>query len=147
MCLLTCGHIQHMYSWWWVGLSPETCRVKAFAKNKPQLLHHVGLIFTSLLIFLYAKNDIPTGLLNHPTQNIMVDVGSWIERLLDFLKFSRQSGPHICINLLKKLCRFLYLQIWRPVLYIPLHIPLNILCKLMACYLSSSKPGVNAHLN
>ena len=28
MCLLTCGHIQHMYSWWWVGLSPETCRVK-----------------------------------------------------------------------------------------------------------------------
>ena len=28
MCLLTCGHIQHMYSWWWVGLSPKTCRVK-----------------------------------------------------------------------------------------------------------------------
>ena len=28
MCLLTCGHIQHMYSWWCVGLSPETCRVK-----------------------------------------------------------------------------------------------------------------------
>ena len=28
MYLLTCGHIQHMYSWWWVGLSPETCRVK-----------------------------------------------------------------------------------------------------------------------
>ena len=36
-----------MYSWWWVGLSPETCRVKAFAKNKPQLLHLVGIIFTS----------------------------------------------------------------------------------------------------
>ena len=45
--LLTCGHIQHMYSWWWVGLSPETCRVKAFAKNKPQLLHLVGIIFTT----------------------------------------------------------------------------------------------------
>ena len=27
-----------MYSWWWVGLSPETCRVKAFAKNKPQFV-------------------------------------------------------------------------------------------------------------
>ena len=24
----TWGHIQHMYSWWWVELSPETCRVK-----------------------------------------------------------------------------------------------------------------------
>ena len=24
-----------MYSWQWVGLSPETCTVKAFAKNKP----------------------------------------------------------------------------------------------------------------
>jgi len=29
-----------------VGLSPETCRVKTFAKNKPQLLHLVGIIFT-----------------------------------------------------------------------------------------------------
>jgi len=32
---------------WWVRLSPETCRVKAFAKSKPQLLHHVGIIFTT----------------------------------------------------------------------------------------------------
>ena len=47
MCPLTCGHIQHMYSWWWVGLSPETCRVKAFAKNKPLLLHLVGIIFNT----------------------------------------------------------------------------------------------------
>ena len=28
-------------------MSPETCRVKAFAKNKPQLLHLVGIIFTT----------------------------------------------------------------------------------------------------
>jgi len=28
VCLLTRGHIQYMYSWWRVGLSPETCRVK-----------------------------------------------------------------------------------------------------------------------
>ena len=48
VCPLTCGHIQHMYSWWWVGLSPETCRVKAFAENKTQLLHLVGFIFTTL---------------------------------------------------------------------------------------------------
>ena len=48
MCPLTCGHIQHMYSWWWVGLSPETCRVKAFAKNKTQLLHLIGIIFTTM---------------------------------------------------------------------------------------------------
>jgi len=33
-----------------VGLSPETCRVKAFAKNKTQLLHLVGIIFTTLII-------------------------------------------------------------------------------------------------
>ena len=26
--MTTWGHIQHMYSWWWVELSPETCRVK-----------------------------------------------------------------------------------------------------------------------
>ena len=38
--------IYSTYSWWWVGLSPETCRVKATAKNKPQLLH-LGIIFTT----------------------------------------------------------------------------------------------------
>jgi len=41
---LTCGHIQHMYSWWWVRLSPETCRVKPLRRIKTQLLHLVGLI-------------------------------------------------------------------------------------------------------
>ena len=30
----TCGHIQHMYSWWWVRLSPETCRVKPLRRIK-----------------------------------------------------------------------------------------------------------------
>ena len=30
-----------------MGLSPETYRAKAFAKNKPQLLHLVGIIFTT----------------------------------------------------------------------------------------------------
>ena len=47
MSRLTCGHIQHMYSWWWVRLSPETCRVKPLRRIKTQLLHLVGL--TSLL--------------------------------------------------------------------------------------------------
>jgi len=41
---LTCGHIQHMYSWWWVRLSPETWRVKPLRRIKTQLLHLVGLI-------------------------------------------------------------------------------------------------------
>ena len=36
-----------MYSWWWVRLSPETCRVKSMRRIKTQLLHLVGL--TSLL--------------------------------------------------------------------------------------------------
>ena len=44
MSRLTCGHIQHMYSWWWVRLSPETCRVKPLRKIKTQLLYLVGLI-------------------------------------------------------------------------------------------------------
>ena len=44
MSRLTCGHIQHMYSWWWVRLSPETCRVKSLRRIKTQLLHLVGLI-------------------------------------------------------------------------------------------------------
>ena len=34
MSQLTCGHIQHMYSWWWVRLSPETCRVKPLRRIK-----------------------------------------------------------------------------------------------------------------
>ena len=38
------AHIQHMYSWWWVRLSPETCRVKPLRRIKTQLLHLVGLI-------------------------------------------------------------------------------------------------------
>ena len=33
-----------MYSWWWVRLSPETCRVKPLRRIKTQLLHLVWLI-------------------------------------------------------------------------------------------------------
>ena len=44
MSRLTCGHIQLMYSWWWVRLSPETCRVKPLRRIKTQLLHLVELI-------------------------------------------------------------------------------------------------------
>ena len=33
-----------MYSWWWVRLSPETCRVKPLRRIKTQLLHLVGII-------------------------------------------------------------------------------------------------------
>ena len=44
MSRLTCGHVQHMYSWWCVRLWPETCRVKALRRIKTQLLHLVGLI-------------------------------------------------------------------------------------------------------
>ena len=41
-----------MYYWWWVRLSPETCRVKPLRRIKTQLLHLVGLI--SLLYGLNA---------------------------------------------------------------------------------------------
>ena len=70
------------------------------------LKNHSSKILRTSLIFMYIKNDIVTGLLNHATLNIMVAVGSWSEKILDFPKFSRQSGPHICIIMLKKLCRF-----------------------------------------
>ena len=33
-----------LYSWWWVELSPETCRVKPLQRIKTQLLHLVVLI-------------------------------------------------------------------------------------------------------
>ena len=61
-CPLTCGHIQHMYSWWWVGLSPETCRVKAFAKNKKHLLHLVGIFFTLKRVYfiIFVRNILLT---------------------------------------------------------------------------------------
>ena len=46
MSQLTCGHIQHMYSWWWVTLSPETCRLKAIAKNKNAIVASCWAYFT-----------------------------------------------------------------------------------------------------
>ena len=49
MSRLTCGHIQHTYSWWWVRLSPETCRVKSLRRIKTQLLHLLGLISLPIL--------------------------------------------------------------------------------------------------
>ena len=52
MSRLTCGHIQHMYSWWWVRLSPETCRVKPLRRIKTQLFHLVGLISLPCLLEL-----------------------------------------------------------------------------------------------
>ena len=55
MSRLTCGHIQHMYSWWWVRLSPETCKVKPLRRIKTQLLHLVGL-FTTISMMLGTTN-------------------------------------------------------------------------------------------
>ena len=56
-----------MYSWWWVGLSPETCRVKTFAKNKPQLLHLVGIIFTTDFILVSFSEPSPFYHISHFT--------------------------------------------------------------------------------
>ena len=57
-----------MYSWWWVRLSPETCRVKPLRRIKTQLLHLVGLI--SLLpeiriIYWYSMSHIMLSWLAH----------------------------------------------------------------------------------
>ena len=49
-----------MYSWWWVRLSPETCRVKPLRRIKTQLLHLVELISLPWLLlhkssFIYEQ--------------------------------------------------------------------------------------------
>ena len=83
MSQLTCGHIQHMYSWWWVRLSPGTCRVKPLRRIKTQLLHLVGLI--SLLFgFLFINTCFKS------TNNILNTVSvrnskTLINSLLSFL--------------------------------------------------------------
>ena len=112
------------------------------------LRNHSSKILCTTLIFLYVKNGTATGLLNHATQNILVAVGSWSEKLLDFLKFSRQSGPYIFIILLKKLMQILVsANLKASFVYSTSHVPSYILCKLIAHSLSSSKYGVNTHLN
>ena len=55
MSQLTCGHIQHMYSWWWVRLSPETCRVKAIAENKKRNCCILLDLFHILWVQIIAK--------------------------------------------------------------------------------------------
>jgi len=55
---LTCGHIQHMYSWWWVRLSPETCRVQPLRSIKTQLLHLVGLISLLMIVLSTTQHKI-----------------------------------------------------------------------------------------
>ena len=44
-----------MYSWWWVRLSPETCRVKPLRRIKTQLLHLVGLISLHISSLTYVR--------------------------------------------------------------------------------------------
>ena len=63
MCLLTCGHIQHMYSWWWVGLSPEICRVKHLRRINRNCC-------ISLELFHYKS-------MMHGTTNIKFCILSW----------------------------------------------------------------------
>ena len=48
-------HIQHIYSWWWVELSPETCRVKP--------LRRINAIVASCWIYfttIHINNSIST---------------------------------------------------------------------------------------
>ena len=57
-------YIQHMYSWWWVRYSPETCRVKPLRRIKTQLLHLVGLISLLGSSVTILRSDITTFLWN-----------------------------------------------------------------------------------
>ena len=97
MCLLTCGHIQHMYSWWWVGFLPETCRVKAFAKNKPQLLHLVGIIFT-LNILLHLVSAFCASLYEYCLYRIQ-NIGQTIRLMLN-----KETTAVYCENQWNKKC-------------------------------------------
>ena len=67
-----------MYSWWWVRLSPETCRVKPLRRIKTQLLHLVGLI--SLTWYKIIHDIVPKKERLHkiriaPTQNCRFAIG------------------------------------------------------------------------
>ena len=58
-----------MYSWWWVRLSPETCRVKPLRRIKTQLLHLVGLIS------LHSEKSCPSSTFSN-TNLTWIDLGS-----------------------------------------------------------------------
>ena len=49
------GHIQHMYSWWWVELSPETCRVKPLRRINA-IVGSCWIYFTIIHMF-YIPSD------------------------------------------------------------------------------------------
>ena len=77
-----------MYSWWWVRLSPETCKVKPLRRMKTQLLHLVGLISllyksTSPPNTKKSNKPLTTHTANFFTQNILTAElplieGSWV---------------------------------------------------------------------
>ena len=90
MCLLTCGHIQHMYSWWWVGLSPETRRVKH--------LRRINRNCCILLELFYYKS------MMHGTTNIKciffysAVMSFWYVILHTGILFCHQTSCHLLIT-------------------------------------------------
>ena len=48
------GHIQHMCSWWWVELSPETCRVKPLRRIKA-IVASCWIYFTIQIWFIIRQ--------------------------------------------------------------------------------------------
>ena len=76
-----------MYSWWWVRLSPETCRVKPLRRIKTQLLHLVELI--SLPRHL-SQNKMPD---KSEKKYIIMILAAKISKFLETLAM-RATGRH-----------------------------------------------------
>ena len=82
-----------MYSWCWVRLSPETCRVKPLRRIKTHLLHLVGLI--SLLQYFFVL---------YPVQYLVSQPYFWHNFLF--------ANNNALVNSITPPLRLMYTQLW-----------------------------------
>ena len=98
---ITCGHIQHMYFWWWVRLSPETCRVKPLRRMKqnccvlldlfhnykawctePQILNTIILRTFYFIVLMLLINVSLRHLAARAIKYILISIYTWIFKTL-----------------------------------------------------------------
>ena len=99
-----------MYSWWWVRLSPETCRVKPLRRIKTQLLHLVGLI--SLATISFAMSARPSVYPSARQSFVMEQIGSHFKDFHEIWYFSifRKTVDKISFIQIGQKLRVLYMK-------------------------------------